>query len=216
MAKQLQNIKAVQQMLDGTHKFQTKKIVGFSDAKDVAIKNQIHLIGSTWEEIDPITGTTYVIEQKDGFRIKKTKNSDVLQSLREELRGFPNCRKDTCTCVKAKRIDEKMRSIHGMCFDCTIEFEHELKKAGTYDAYEQQKIRDNALAWLAAAERDVEMLKVTYTSAQQFITNSEGQKESWSAKMTPEEFDETVQQQFDIFKEKFLNNLNQKETNENN
>ena len=35
MAKlnKLQNIKAVQQMIDGTHKFQTKKSVGFSDAE---------------------------------------------------------------------------------------------------------------------------------------------------------------------------------------
>ena len=28
----LQNIKALEQMLDGTHKFQTKKTIGFSDA----------------------------------------------------------------------------------------------------------------------------------------------------------------------------------------
>jgi hypothetical protein len=34
MSKKLQNIKAVQQMLDGTHKFQTKKTVGFSDAEN--------------------------------------------------------------------------------------------------------------------------------------------------------------------------------------
>jgi hypothetical protein len=36
MSKKLQNIKAIQQMLDGSHKFQTKKTIGFSDAKDVA------------------------------------------------------------------------------------------------------------------------------------------------------------------------------------
>ena len=39
MSKKLQNVKAVQQMLDGTHKFQTKKTVGFSDATSVAKKN---------------------------------------------------------------------------------------------------------------------------------------------------------------------------------
>ena len=33
MSKKLQNVKAIQQMLDGTHKFQTKKTHGFSDAE---------------------------------------------------------------------------------------------------------------------------------------------------------------------------------------
>ena len=40
MSKKLQNIKAVKQMLDGTHKFQTKKTIGFSDAKQKAKKNK--------------------------------------------------------------------------------------------------------------------------------------------------------------------------------
>jgi hypothetical protein len=109
-----------------------------------------------------------------------------------------------------------MRKVHGMCFDCTIDMEHELKKAGTYEEYEQNKIRENALAWLESAERDVKMLKDAYTTAAQFVTNSEGEQESWSAKMTPEEFEDTIQKQFDIFKENFLNKLNNKETNENN
>lgn len=207
MSKKLQNVKAVQQMLDGTHKFQTKKTVGFSDAADTAKKNERHLIGDIWEEVDSVTGITYIIEQRDGFRIKKTKASDVLQTVREEIRAFPNCRKDTCTCLKANHLDDKMRKIHGMCFDCVIEMEHELKKEGRYEEYERQKIRENALAWLAAAERDVNLLRETYTQASKFVTNSEGQLESWAAKMTPEEFDNTIQQQFNKFKENFLKNL---------
>ena len=35
----LQNIKAIQQMLEGNHKFQTKKTTGFSDAKETARKS---------------------------------------------------------------------------------------------------------------------------------------------------------------------------------
>jgi hypothetical protein len=216
MSKKLQNVKAVQQMLDGTHKFQTKKTVGFSDVASVAKKNDRHEIGDIWEETNSSTGITHIIEQKDGFRIRKSKGTDVLQSVRDELKSFPNCRKDTCTCLGTHHIDQKMRKVHGMCFDCTIDMEHELKKAGTYEEYEQNKIRENALAWLESAERDVKMLKDAYTTAAQFVTNSEGEQESWSAKMTPEEFEDTIQKQFDIFKENFLNKLNNKETNENN
>jgi hypothetical protein len=208
MSKKLQNVKAVQQMLEGTHKFQTKTTVGFSDAEDVAKKNAKHGVGDVWEETDSITGITYIIEQRNGFRIKKTKASDVLQTVRDEIRSFPNCRKETCTCIKLNHLDDKMRKIHGMCFDCVIEMEHQLKKDGKYEDYEQTKIRENALAWLDSAERDVNLLRETYTQASKFVTNSEGQLESWTARMTTDEFDDTIQKQFNKFKENFLKNLN--------
>ena len=214
MSKKLQNVKAVQQMLDGSHKFQTKKTTGFSDAKLVAQKNERHEIGDIWEETDS-TGNIFVIEQKDGFRIRKTKNSEIFQELRDDLKSFPNCRKETCTCAGTHPIDKKMQVIHKMCFDCVLEMEHELKKSGTFNEYEHNKVRENALAWLADAERDVAMLKQTYTQAAKFVTNSEGEIETWAAKMSPEEFDQTVQAQFDIFKENFLKRLNG-ESNENN
>lgn len=214
MTKKLQNIKAVQQMLDGTHKFQTKKTVGFSDVKSK--QSEIREVGDIWEETDA-HGNTYVVEQRDGFRIRKTKNSDLFQTVRDELQAFPNCRKETCTCIGTHHLDQKMRKIHGMCFDCVIEMEHELKKAGQYEEYERNKIRENALAWLRDAERDVELLKQTYTQTQQFVANSDGHVEHWSAKMTAEEFENTIQRQFDQFKEKFLANLNgETQNNENN
>ena len=214
MSKKLQNVKAVQQMLDGSHKFQTKKTTGFSDAKLVAKKNERHEIGDTWEETDS-TGNIFVIEQKDGFRIRKTKNSEIFQELRDDLKSFPNCRKEICTCPGTHPIDKKMQVIHKMCFDCVIDMEHEMTKAGTYEEYSKNKIRENALAWLASAERDVNMLKQTYTQAAEFVTNSDGALETWGAKMTPTEFEETVQTQFNKFKENFLKNLDG-ESNENN
>ena len=217
MSKKLQNVKAVTEMLQGTHKFQTRKTVGFSDSAATAKNNEKHAVGDIWEETDPGSKITYVLEQFEGFRTKKPKNSDALQSVRTELRTFPNCRKETCTCAGSHHLDKKMKKVHGMCFDCTIEMEHELKVAGKFEEYEQQKIRENALAWLATAERDVEMLKEAYTTAAKFVTNSEGETESWGAKMTPEEFEETVQSQFNIFKENFLKQLDkQSNKHENN
>ena len=216
MSKKLQNVKAIQQMLDGTHKFQTKKTVGFSDATSKSKQSEHHDVGDVWEETDA-HGNTYVLEQHEGFRIRKTKNTDIFQNVRDELRAFPNCRKDTCTCAGTHHLDQKMRKIHGMCFDCVIEMEHELKKQGTFKEYEQNKIRENALAWLRDAERDVELLKQAYTQAQEFVSNSDGQVETWSAKMTAEEFESTIQKQFEEFKIKFLEKLNgEQQHNENN
>ena len=211
MAKKskLQNIKAIQQMLDGTHKFQTKKTVGFSDAKSTAEKNKRHEVGDIWEETDPTSGVVYVIEQRDGFRIKKTKNTETFQQIRDELSAFPNCRKETCTCAGKHHLDKKMRKLHGMCFDCVIEMEHELKKEGKFNEYAVNKMKENALAYLRDAERDVEMLKEAYTQASSFVTNSDGQTETWTAKMTPEEFEEKVQKEFNTYKENFLKQIDE-------
>lgn len=208
MSKKLQNIKAVQQMIAGEHKFQSKKITGFIDAKDEAIKNKRHVIGEVWEEQDA-TGNKFVIEQKDGYRVKKTKNSEAFNELRAELKSFPNCRKDICTCPGTHRLDKKMQIIHKMCFDCVIEMEHELKIAGKYEEYEQQKMRENAEAWLKSAERDVALLKETYTQASQFVSSTNGDIETWKEKMTPEEFETTIQTEFNKFKENFLKQLNE-------
>jgi len=216
MSKKLQNVKAIQQMLDGTHKFQTKKSIGFSDAKSQAKNSERHEVGDIWEETDN-EGNTYVIEQREGFRIRKTKNSELFQNIRNELQSFPNCRKDACTCIGTHHLDQKMRKIHGMCFDCVIEMEHELKNAGKYEEYEQNKIQENALAWLRDAERDVELLKQVYTESMQFVSNGDGLTETWSAKMTAEQFEETIQQEWNKFKENFLKKLNGENTqNENN
>jgi hypothetical protein len=210
----LQNIKAIQQMIDGTHKFQSKKTTGFSDTEAVARKSERHEVGNTWEETDA-AGMVWVIEQKDGFRVRKTKNTEVFQEVRDELRKFPNCRKETCTCFNPKPADEKMRKLNGMCLDCTVDWEHEMRKAGTYDEYEKQRVRQNAEAWLQQAEKDVEMLKQTYTQASKFVVNSEGELETWAAQMTPEEFEEKIEKSFAEFKERFIKRLNG-EQNENN
>ena len=206
MSKKLQNIKAVQQMLDGTHKFQTKKTVGFSDAKSVGKQSEHREVGDTWEETDH-QGNVWVLEQREGFRVRKTKNAEIFQEIRDELRSFPNCRKETCTCLAPKPLDESMRKANGMCFDCTIEMEHELRKEGKFEEYQKNRIRENALAWLQNAEQDVEMLKQTYTQATDFILNSEGEKETYAARMTPEEFTEKVETEFAKFKENFLKRL---------
>ena len=106
-----------------------------------------------------------------------------------------------------------MQTIHGMCYDCVIDMEHELRKQGKYEEYEQKKIQDNAEAWLKRAEEDVKALKIAYTEQQQYVTNSDGLMETWDAQMTPAEFEEKVEVQFASFKENFLENLNKEKAN---
>ena len=210
MAKKLQNIKAIQKMLDGTHAFQTKKSIGFTDAKQKANKNKKREIGEIWEE--KIGNVVYTIEQRNGFRVKKPKNS-VAEEVRKYLNTYPNCRESCCK-TEFGPVDEKMRTIHGMCLDCVVDMEHELKKQGKYEEYERKKMTENAMAWLKRAEQDVKMLKEAYTQASSTVINADGHLEHWSAKMSKEEFDNKIQKEFDKFKTKFLENLHKKENDD--
>lgn len=207
-SNKLQNIKAIQEMLDGSHRFQTRKTIGFSDVDSKRSQSQIRNVGDEWEEVDPVTGIITVIEQKDGFRVKKSKNTDVLQSARDYTRTFTNCQKESCTCIKPNHLDEKMRKVNGMCYDCTIDYEHKLKISGEFSSYARDKIKKNAIAWLRQAEQEVEMLKQIYTQSTKAVTNSDGLIETISAQMTAEEFDEKVQKVFDEFKQDFLKKIN--------
>ena len=215
MAKtnKLQNIKAVQQMIDGTHKFQTKKSVGFSDTEATKKRNEHHKIGDVWEDVDA-NGNITIIEQFDGFRTKKPKNSQVLSEVREELRLYAKCPKDTCTCDPNYYLNQKMRAIHEMCFDCVIDMEHELKKTGKFAEYANNKLEANALAWLKKAEHDVDMLRDAYTKASELVINGEGDTETWAAQMTPEEFEEKITKGFESYKIDFLDKLNKTVTGE--
>ena len=197
MSKKLQNIKAVKQMLDGTHKFQTKKTIGFSDAEHKAKKNQKRNVGDTWEE--KIGNTIYTIEQKEGFRVKHPKNA-IASEVRKYLESYPNCRESCCK-TSYNHLDKKMRILHGMCSDL-------------YEEYEKKKIRNNKLAWLKKAEQDVEALKKAYTESKQYVTNADGQLETWHAQMTVEEFEEKVEKEFQNFKLRFLENLDKGENDD--
>jgi len=120
MAK-LKNIKAVQEMLGGEHKTQTKKTVSF-DKKEVVRRE----VGDTWTDDK---GQKW--EQRNGYKVKVGK----LSELREELKKFPNC-KDGCeSYLDPGQADLKMKAIHGMCLNCVVSMEHELQLKGEYEEY---------------------------------------------------------------------------------
>ena len=147
----LRNLEAVQKMLQGTHKFQTKTTVGFSDIGKPEEKREV---GEVWKDKDG-----FEWEQRQGYKIRK----GMFDDLRAELNSFPKCRKEVCTCTKPGRNDYKMRMIHGMCFDCVVDMEHELRIEGKFDDYARNKVKQNALAWLRNSEQEVAELKIAVT-----------------------------------------------------
>ena len=187
MSKKLKNVKAVREMIAGTHKTQTKTNVSFGEKKTF-VKREV---GERWTDDD---GTLW--EQKKGYKVKLGK----LSELRQNLNKFPNCKKEICTCTNPKRNDIKMKTIHGMCFDCVIEMEHKLKIEGKYEEYEREKILANMKSWLKGAEVEKEALK---TALKAKFVNEDGSIEEWN-EMSWEDVEKKIDNEFRLFKENYL------------
>jgi len=194
MAK-LKNIKAVQEMLGGEHKTQTKKTVSF-DKKEVVRRE----VGDTWTDDK---GQKW--EQRNGYKVKVGK----LSELREELKKFPNC-KDGCeSYLDPGQADLKMKAIHGMCLNCVVSMEHELQLKGEYEEYERKKLLSNAEAWLKQAEVEKEILKKTLKAS---FVNEDGSIEEWGGEMTEEELIQKIDEGFEKFQTNFIDKLKNEQT----
>lgn len=189
MAK-LNNVKAVKEMIAGTHRTQTKHTVSFGESKDF-IKREV---GDQWTDDEE-----NIWEQKKGYKVKLGK----LSELRKELNIFPKCPKEVCTCTTLNRNDVKMKALHGVCFDCVIDMEHQLKIEGKYDEYERQKMLDNGKAWLKQAILEKEALKAALNT--RFI-NEDGSFEDWDG-VSWEDMEKKIEDEFNIFKENFIKRL---------
>jgi len=189
MAK-LNNIKAVKEMIAGNHRTQTKNTVGFDEQKEF-VKREV---GEQWTDND---GNIW--EQKKGYKVKLGK----LSELRDSLKDFPNCKEGCTSHMNPTRNDLRMKVIHGMCLDCVIEMEHELKMEGKYEEYERSKILENAKAWLKQAELEKDTIKL---AMQARFVNEDGSLEEWDG-MSWSEMEEKIENEFRTFRENFIQKL---------
>jgi hypothetical protein len=191
----LKNIQALRQMLDGTHRSQTKTTIGLTDASKVGSENQKREVGEKWTDEN---GVTWI--QKDGYRINATK---FLSDVKEYLapKECPKCSK-----MMTSQVDKKMYMVNKMCLDCTIDFEHQLKIEGKYEEYERNRIRQNAEEWLKRAEADKDAL-IQVITEQATYANSDGSVEKWTGGLTVDQMKEQIEEQFRVFKEDFLAKL---------
>jgi len=184
MAKKLQNIKAINQMLSGTHKSQTKTTVGYQS------KEEDRKIGDKWVDNNGVQW-----EQKDGYKISSTKALEAVMAAIKALKmpnTCPECNKE----MKDNKYNKKMWRVHKMCFDCVIEMEHEHKLNGTYAQYEKDLMRKNIESWLVDAKAEMEAIKQLLTKAE-FI-NADGTVEKWDSpwKGREQELNELLEKDF--------------------
>jgi len=124
-----------------------------------------HKEGDIWEE----NGKQWTI--KNGIKQNITK----LDSAKKAIRIPLTCPK--CGGSMKHWLAKKMYKIHGFCFDCTVDMEAELRKAGLYDQYEQRMMQGNMKAFAKDVE---EWAKELISSNQSFVTE-DGDIENWNS-----------------------------------
>lgn len=192
----IESLEDVKKLLAGEHDSQNKISVGYTENnKEEQITRKV---GDKWFDSD---GNEW--EQKDGYKLKLGKVWQ--QELHEYLNSFPNCPKETCTCGMPKKIDQKMKKIHGMCFDCVIDMEHKIRLEGKWDEYEKRKVKENALAWLKEAEKDKDVI-ASELSRMEF-TNDFGDNEKWRTPFNKEEMLQKIENEFAEFRKNFIEQL---------
>lgn len=208
MAKKLENVKAVQQLLDGTHKFQTKKSFNFTPGK----VNQRREVGETWEEVDPKTGNTYVWEQKEGYRVRHGNLDSVRQALQEMKMPStcPNCGDE----MIKPNLDKKMWNIHKMCFDCVIDMEAKLRYEGKFEEYARNLMYRNANDWFKDADSEVRLIKEALAKESIEYVNADGKLETWS-QVDREKWLKKIDEDYEQFKKDILTRFAPKENDGN-
>ena len=72
-------------------------------------------------------------------------------------------------------LAKKMFKIHGFCFDCTIDMEAELRKAGLYEAYEKRMMQGN----MKNFAKDIEEWVMDYVNRKNTFVTEQGDVEDW-------------------------------------
>ncbi len=165
MSNKLQNVKAVKQMLAGTHRTQTKKSIYTGKTKvEIPESDIIEKFENgkpkIWIETDS-AGFRTRVTQHDGFKQRQPENS-ILKNIQKLLKVPDNC---PC-CGRSMRGNEQKLNFkfyfkRGKCFDCVLKEESKIRSQGedAWKLYEAKIMSDNAEAWFKNTDKEVEILK---------------------------------------------------------
>lgn len=106
---------------------------------------------------------------------------DRLSDIMKEARMPWFC--PECDKTMKKRLDDKFWRLFGHCFDCQVKLEHKLRLEGKYDEWEQNKIKENKLAWIKDQKQSILEFKKQNSPEVYNQLNPDGhsiEKEKWN------------------------------------
>lgn len=153
------DVTRMRNLVKGNLSGSTQSMVGYQH------KEERHKEGDVWTDS---SGKTWTI--KNGLKSSVPK----LQSAREAARMplvCPKCGKPLNT-----RLDKKIFPIHGMCYECVVKMEDDLKRAGLYDQFEQAILTQNIVGFLQDMQ---DRIKDIQADAGTRIATEDGLLEDW-------------------------------------
>lgn len=151
--------------------------------------------GDIWEE----DGKSWTI--KNGIKQTISKLDNIRKSVTKPL----HC--GNCGGIMNNHLHEKMWKIHGMCYDCVINMETDLRVMGKFEEYERAMLTGNLQSWVSDMQSMLEEdLKLTAT----YVTE-QGDVESWNnnSQLQKQKLAESMQDYLDQVSQA-VNKLNDK------
>jgi hypothetical protein len=168
---QERDVQRLRNLIQGKQGEKTRSSVGFSKA------DEFHEEGDIWES----DGRTWTIKngiKQNITKLDKAKKAHVMPLL------CPKCKK-----VMKNRNDKPFYNIHKMCFNCVIDFEHDLKKQGKWEEY-QRNVKNNELD-NRIAEFKLWVKEKLEEGNDSFVSES-GEVERWVGKVNKGKVEEHV------------------------
>jgi len=171
LKKQFQerDVKRLRNLVQGKYGEKTHSSVGFKKA------DEFHKEGDIWES-DNRTWTIKNGIKQNVTKLDKAKKAHLMPLL------CPNCSK-----IMKNRNDKTYYNIHKKCFNCVIDFEHELKTQGKWEEY-QQSIKNNEIDKQIEEFKFYIQEKINETN-EGFVTE-DGDVEKWVGKLDTNKVEE--------------------------
>ncbi len=152
------DVQRVRNLMQGKYGEKTETSVGYYK-KETNYKE-----GDIWEE----DGRKWTI--KEGIRQNITKLDKAKKTYLTPL-FCPNCKKQM-----KKRFDKDYYQVHKKCYDCVIDFEHELRKVGLWEEYEKNIINADIEGFINDFRNHIEE---ELTQANNSYITERGDVEKW-------------------------------------
>jgi len=170
---QKRDVQRLRNLVQGKYGEKIRSSVGFTKA------DEFHEEGDIWES-DSRTWTIRDGIKQNITKLDKAKKAHIMPLL------CPNCKK-----VMKNRNDKPFYNLHKKCFNCVIDFEHDLKKQGKWEQY-QRDIKNGEI------DKQIEEFKVYIKEKLNetndgFVTEN-GDVEKWVGKLDTTKVKEYTQE----------------------
>lgn len=163
MAKRRWKLEDIQRVVDGENPF-----IQFGYSVPEPPRKE----GDEWTDAHGFTW-----QQKNGYRIRVNKNVECVRELIRQT--CSKCGKDVR--LVGNRYDDKLFPKTGMCYDCLIDYETELRLKGKFDTYEKRKVLSNQLTYLKhILDQVTESINYLEGNSKITFVNEFGDVESWT------------------------------------